>query len=292
VLELGAGNLAGNFSALVNAFLNLDDLVTQQYLIDIQKSFENLEKSINNDIQQPIIQTLSEVSGILSQLNITSPSYQTTITNIQDELASYQQSIEDLLQQVDQKYTAKINALLTLIKTLKIGYMNEIRLLGTDVKTIFNNFVSDFQNNLLSIDGLKNTILKDVFNIKGSASIIDSIMSQFENSLSKMITDIGAAVDKRLALVALDNETYSRLRNASLFGQINNLTNELNFGFQTIWAQFSSKLQAIRDFEANLTSTLVSNLGQLSTLRKEIEGIKDSVEAKVKLIESSFKDIT
>lgn len=78
---------------------------------------------------------------------------------------------------VNSQYQSIINSSLTLISTLKIGYMNELVLLGKDVNTLFNSFASEFTNNVLSLSSLGNNILKDIFKVKGTASIIDSLQN-------------------------------------------------------------------------------------------------------------------
>ena len=91
-----------------------------------------------------------------------------------------------------------------MIKALKIGYLKEIKLLAEDVKQIFSEFVSDFKRDVLSINALKEVILKDVFNFKGSASIIESIFKRIEGVVNNSMVKIETAVNKRMEVIKID----------------------------------------------------------------------------------------
>lgn len=87
----------------------------------------------------------------------------------------YQLEANKLINEVDSKYKFIVNSSLGFISTLKIGYMNELVLLGKDVSDFYKIFVSEFGKNVLSVSSLGKTILKDIYKVKGTASVIDLV---------------------------------------------------------------------------------------------------------------------
>ena len=60
-------------------------------------------------------------------------------------------------------------------------------LIGKDVEQIFGKFVSSFKSNVLSVSKLGANILKDIFKIKGTVSIIDIIKNNIEGAFNNTI---------------------------------------------------------------------------------------------------------
>lgn len=60
-------------------------------------------------------------------------------------------------------------------------------MLGKDVEQIFGQFVSSFKSNVLSVSQLGGSILKDIFQIKGTGSVIDIIKNNIEKAFNNTI---------------------------------------------------------------------------------------------------------
>ena len=167
-----------------------------------------------------------------------------------------------------------IDLALTLVKTLKLGYLKEVKLLASDVEVIFKELVDEFKTNVFSIGALKTIILKDIFNIKGSSSIIENLVARIEAIFNNSYTKMTAAFDKRLSVIKLDQSTYNKLLNSSAFNVINNFTAKMVMNLTPLWDQIKPKMEGIKLFENTLTNSIMEIVSNLSKI------IKTTIEAK------------
>lgn len=77
-------------SDLVAAFLELTDLVSQDYLIEIQQQFEKLSYDIDMRIRVPTLNTIKRLNETISGLNITQNSYKLMVAKVKAYVLFYQ----------------------------------------------------------------------------------------------------------------------------------------------------------------------------------------------------------
>lgn len=169
--------------------------------------------------------------------------------------------------------------------------MNELVRLGKDVSDFYKVFVSEFSKSTISVSSLGQSILKDVFKVKGTASVIDIVKDNIERAFNQSLQSITSSIDSRLRVISADAEVYSNLLSSNAYNKISTLTQDIMINFGPVWSGFESHLESIRSFEQSLTSGLVDQLNRLSSIRKELEGLEDSINDRITTIRDNFKDI-
>jgi len=95
--------------------------------------------------------------------------------------------------------------------------------------------------------------LKDIFNVKGSASAVSALVDELEASFNATKNSMSQLIAQKLGVVQVDPETYNMLMSSSAFQQLNTLIVNIDIDFGALRSIIGDKLQKIKDFESNLT---------------------------------------
>lgn len=85
-------------AVLVGNFLDLTDLVDQDYLLNIQNSFLNLKYNINEQLILPVLETLAGLNSTIATPNLTQNSYKLMRSKVQAYLFFYEAGILKLIE--------------------------------------------------------------------------------------------------------------------------------------------------------------------------------------------------
>ena len=119
-------------------------------------------------------------------------------------MKSYKSKIKTIIDDANNKYGSLIKTSLALIKILKIGYLRELKSLGKDLGTIFANFVKEWTKKIFSLSTLKEVILKDIFNVKGSASAVNTLIDDLEVSFNATKNQMSQLIAQKMGMVQVD----------------------------------------------------------------------------------------